>query len=111
MRVTVVGGIDGGQRVVGREILIDARGSEIFADVLDRIAEGFGDPAGSAVSVEQFGAVRDRPERKERLNAWHSLGPRCGVGGEREIAEAERLAETFVVNEEKCLVFDDRAAG
>src|SRR6202023_3155138 len=54
----VVDGINGGQRIVGRQGLIDARRPEVFPNVLDWIAERFGDSAGGSSRSQKLGAVR-----------------------------------------------------
>src|ERR1700753_3951587 len=79
--------------------------------MLDWIAEGFCYAALGAVGIEKLGAVCDGPKCKKRLNARYGLRTGCIVGYEREIAETQRLAEAFVVGEEKGLVLDDRTAG
>ena len=79
--------------------------------MLEGIAEGFGDAAWGSVGVKKLGAVGNRPQREQRLHArrprWRARGV---VGHQREIAEAQGLAEAFVICEDKCPVFYDRAA-
>ena len=45
--------------------MVQANGAEILADILERIAEGFGDTAA------QFGTVGHRPKREQRLDGRH----------------------------------------
>src|SRR3984957_17083156 len=107
MRIAVVRSVNGRQCVVGREVLIYASGPEIFADVLDRVAEGFSDAARSTVGVEQFGTIGNRPQGEERLNARHRFRARSVVWDKGGIPEDEGLAGYFIVREEKCLIFHD----
>src|SRR5580704_11254802 len=64
VRFAVVDGINGGERIVSRQGLIDARGPEVFPNVLDWIAERFGDSAGGSRRSYKLGAVRDRPKHE-----------------------------------------------
>src|ERR1700744_1035623 len=108
MRIAIVRRINGRQRIVRRKILIDASRSEIFSNVLDRIAERFGDTARSAIRVKQLRPIGDGPQCEKRLNARHRLPPRSVVRDEREIAQSKRLTESFIIREEKRLVLHYR---
>jgi len=57
--------------------LVEARGAEVFPDVLHGIGESFGDAAGRAISVQKFRTVSDGPQGEERLDA----GDGCGARG------------------------------
>ena len=100
----VVDGVDGVGGVFGRKRAIDARGAEILADGLQRMAEGFGDAAA------EFGTVGNGPQREKRLHAGDSFCSRGVVRDESDVANTKALTEALVVDEEKCFVFLNRAA-
>ena len=85
--------------------MVEACRAEIFADVLDGIGEGFSDAAGRTIGVQKLRTISDRPQGEERLDAGGGPGTRGIIRNEREIAEAEVLAEAFVISEEKRFVF------
>ena len=84
-----------------RKVVVEARGAEILADVLQWMAERFGDAAA------QFRAVLYRPEgQQRRTTAGTALARRERViGNQRHIAQAQVLPVAFVVAEQKQLVF------
>ena len=79
--------------------------------MLQGIAEGLGDSARRSGGGQEFGAIRNRPEREQRPDARGRVGPRGVVWDQREIAQTQALPEAFVVREDEGLVFDDRTAG
>src|SRR5450631_3074931 len=106
----VIDGINRGKHIVARQRLIEAQRSEIFPNVLQRIAERFSDATRGARRSQQFRTVGNRPESEERTDARGRIGARSTVGDQREIAQSQDLAEAFVVSEDKGPVFDQRPA-
>ena len=117
VRGAVVDGVDGEEQILAAEVVVKARGAEVFADMLLGVAEGLCD------SAAKFRTVLHRPQREQgrdgRIDA-DKLFPafRVGqialarpiVGHERDGAQAPVLAEALVVAEEEELVFANWSA-
>ena len=58
----VVDGVDGEEQILAAEVVVEARGAEVFADVLLGMAEGFGDAA-----RRSSGPFCDGPQGEQRL--------------------------------------------
>ncbi len=103
--VAVVRGVDGGERILGRENVVDARGAEVFADGLQRTAENLRDAA-------EIGGARRRsgPEIEQRLDAGSGGGAGGCVGDEGGGGLVQMLAKAFIVGEEESLVGSERTA-
>src|SRR5229473_7832556 len=72
--VTIVDGVDCGERVFWRKNVVDAGSTEVFADGLQRAAEDLGD----AVEVGSAWGRRG-PEIEKRLDAGYGGGARCCI--------------------------------
>ena len=72
---TVVDGVYRREIVARTERLVHAYRPEIFANVLERVAERFGDAAWSAGRREDFCPIRHGPESQQRVNARHRARP------------------------------------
>ncbi len=114
--LAVVHRVDGGQRVLIRKCLVESRGSEVFANVLHGIGEGFGDSAPGSIGVQQLRPIGNRPQGLQRLDGRHGRCPRIGLsigaacGNQSHIAQPQFLAKALVVNEDKRFVlFDGRS--
>ncbi len=101
---TIVHRIDSGERIEVGKIVIDSRGSEVFPDRLLGIVIGDGDAAA------QFRAILDRPKLQQRLHAGNSASARGVVGNQRNVAQAQTLAKSFIVAKDERLIFSDRPA-
>src|ERR1035437_2831883 len=117
MVAAVVHDVDAKQRVLWRNVVVNARRAKVFANPLQRMAEGFGNAAA------QFRTVGHRPESQQGSGAGidTDVGQRstrigyealagAAVGHQRHIAESQVLPVAFVVAEKKQLVFLDWAA-
>ena len=109
--------------------MIDARGAEIFANGLQRIAKFSAMPLGVPFGVEHVRPIRDRPQvqqvsltaarrgwlrmatgTRNRSGTIEAAALRRGVRNEGHAGLVKALAEAFVVREKKCLVFLNRPA-
>ena len=106
--VAVVDGIDAGKGVVRGQNVVDARGTEVLANGLQRAAEDFGDAAGvcrkrrrGRAGAGKIGVTSggSGPEIQQRLNAGNSGGASREIGSEGGRGLVEALAESFVVGE------------
>ena len=113
----VVDGVDAEEQILAGEIVIEARGAEVLADILFRMAEGLGD------SAAEFRAVGHRPKRQQRFDGRIHANILLRARGVGEIAlarlvvryqghgaQAPVLPEALVVAEEEELVLPNRAA-
>src|SRR5712692_1515513 len=92
--VTIVDGVDCGERILWRKNVVDAGSTEVFADGLQRAAEDLGD----AVEVgDAWG--RRWPKIQERLDSGDGGGARGSIRNEGGGGLAQKLAEAFVVGE------------
>jgi len=104
--VAVINGVYGGEGILGRKVVVEPGGAEIFANRLQRAAENLGDTA----EIEGAGGRRG-PEIQKRLNAGNGGSARRGVRNEGGGGLVKMLAKTFVIGEEKSLIRAKRAAG
>src|SRR5438309_3228087 len=110
MSGAVVGSVNGGEGIFARESLVEPHRSEVFADALGWIGEGFGNPAWRSRGGQKFRAVGHGPECEQRPHTSNRTGSRSGIRHERDIAQPQVLAETFVICEEKSFVLFERSA-
>ena len=99
--IPIVDGVCDRNSILLARHVIGPHSPEVLADMLQGIGERFGDPAGGAVGIEKLGTIGDGPECQQRLDTRDSGGARSGVGNKGEVAQAQLLAKTFIVAEEK----------
>ena len=102
----VVNGIDRGEGIPLRKVVIHPQGAEILANRLQRAAEILGNPACRIAGLGR----RFRPQIQQRLDRGHRAGARSIIRNERERGLVEMLAEAFVISEHKGFIFLDSSA-
>ena len=121
----VVDGVDAEEQILRTEVVVGARGAEVFADSLLGIAESARDAGGLAGGwVSQFRAIGRGPELQQIGDARGEADvdegaagaggkqalARIRVGDECDVAKAEVLSVTLVVAKEEDLVATDGTA-
>ena len=61
----VVDGVDGEEEILGADVVVEARGAEVFADVCLGLLKAWAMPVASGSWIGQFRAVRVRPELQQ----------------------------------------------
>src|SRR6266404_5136966 len=108
MSVAVVSCVNTRQRILLCKVLIKPGSSKIFADMLQRIAECFSNPARRPGRGQKFRSVGHGPQSKQRLNTRDGTGPGSSIRHKSYIAQTQILPETLVISEQECLVLPDR---
>src|SRR5882672_3094085 len=108
MSLAVVSCVNAGQRILLCKVLIKPGSSKIFADMLQRIAECFSNPARRPGRAQKFRSVGHGPQSKQRLNTRGGTGPGRSIRHKSYIAQTLILPETLVISEQDFL-FNDTA--
>ena len=110
-------GVDGGQRILVREVLVEARRAEILANVLLGLVNASAIPLCVPLEFSSSGPLATGHSGSQRLDAGHGGRPRNGsrrwmplVRHQGHVAQPQILPESFIVGENKGLVLLDRPA-
>lgn len=75
----VVDRVHAGKRVTGGKDMVQTSSAEVFANSLQRVIEGFRDPAA------EFGAVLHGPQREQVLDTGRSFGTGGVIGDQGDV--------------------------